>query len=337
MSAPELLRVAVVGATGTVGRELIGLLQERRFPIQRMVPVATDDSLGLEIAWLGHDLPVEVEAPPLPELDLVWLCAPAPVALDWIRDALRSEVPCFDLSAALSDRGEVPLGLAAAPGLGWGPAQPLMAGPAGPALLLAPVLRALDRAAGLARATATVLESASSAGRPGVEALQEETLALFQQRDAEASDVFPKPLAFDCLPAADAAAAGPSSDRETRLVAHLTRLLSGSARISITALRVPTFAGCGIQLAVETERELQPAEAVDCLSKTAGISGQDFPTTRGSVGSDEVAVARVRPDPAAPEGRGLHLWLAGDPVRLAASNALELARQRFAGAEASGA
>jgi aspartate-semialdehyde dehydrogenase len=100
----------------------------------------------------------------------------------------------------------------------------------------------------------------------------------------------------------------------------------------VTAVRIPTFAGCGIQLSVETERPLSAQEAADTLSKTPGIVVSDepgAPNTRGSIGSSDVGVGRVRPDPSAPEGHGLRLWLAGDPVRLAALNGLELARERF--------
>ena len=332
MSTPGLLRVAVVGATGTVGRELIGLLQERRLPIQRLVPIATEDSIGEEIEFLGHDLAVEAEPPLLAELDLLWLCAPASVAVDWIRLALRSELPCVDLSGALAERGEIPLGLAGMKGRAWSPEQPLIAGPAGPALLLAPVLSALAARAGVARVQATILESASSAGRAGVEALQQETIGLFQQQESDVSLAFPQPLAFDCLPAADAPGADFPGAREVQIESHLAQLLSEPPPLSVTALRVPTFAGCGIQLSVETLRPLSVEEAVDTLSKTQGLvvhDGRDAPSTRGSVGSEDVGVGRVRSDPSAPEGRGLQLWLAGDPVRLAAVNGLELARQRF--------
>ncbi len=335
MNAAELLRVAVVGATGHVGRELLELLQERRFPIQRLVPLATDASLGQDVAWLGHDLPVEVDPPPLRELDLLWLCAPAGAAVEWIRDALRAEVPCIDLSGALADRGEVPLGLAGPGGRAWAPDQPLVAGPAGPVLLLARVLAALRERAGIVRLHATVLESASSAGRSGVEALQQETLGLFQQQEPDASDVFPRPLAFDCLPSADAPGVDFAPDREAQIEGHLTRLLRDPPPLSVSALRVPTFAGCGIQLAVETEAPLAAAEAADALSKAPGVvvsDRRDAPTTRTSVGSDDVGVGRVRSDPSVPAERGLLLWIAGDPVRLAAANGLELAQQRFFGA-----
>ncbi|MBW2393087.1 MAG: hypothetical protein JRG95_02360 [Deltaproteobacteria bacterium] len=332
MSTPELLRVAVIGATGTVGRELIALLQERRFPIQRLVPVASEGSIGQEVEFLGHDLAVETEPPPLAELDLLWLCTPAAAAVDWIRLALRSELACVDLAGALAERGEIPLGLAASPSRAWSPEQPLIAGPAGPVLLLAPVLSALAERAGLARAQATILESASSAGRAGVEALQEETLGLFQQQEVDVSEVFSKPLAFDCFPSADAPGAGLTGDREAQIESHLARLLSEPAPLGVTALRVPTFAGCGIQLSVETQRPLSAQEAAETLSKAPGIvvsDEGDAPSTRGTIGSADVGVGRIRPDPSVPEGHGLRLWLAGDPVRLAAINGLELARQRF--------
>ncbi|MCP3987099.1 MAG: hypothetical protein GY723_22150 [bacterium] len=334
MSKPELLRVAVIGATGTVGRELIALLQERRFPIQRLVPIATEGSIGEEVEFLGHDVAVETEPPPLAELDLLWLCAPAAVAVDWIRLALRSELACVDLAGALASRGEIPLGLASNPARLWAPEQPLIAGPAGPVLLLAPVLSALAERAGLARVQATILESASSAGRAGVEALQQETLGLFQQQEVDDSQLFSKPLAFDCLPSVDLPGTGSTGDREAQIEAHLVRLLAEPPPLSISSLRVPTFAGCGIQLSVETQRPLGAQEAADALSKTPGVvvsDEPDAPSTRDAVGSADIGVGRVRSDPSAREGFGLQLWLAGDPVRLAAINGLELARQRFFG------
>lgn len=332
MSTPELLRVAVVGATGTVGSELIGLLQERRFPIQQLMPIATANSIGEEVEFLGHDVAVETEPPSLAGLDLLWLCVPPAAAVEWIRLALRSELPCIDLSGALSERGEIPLGLAGIQGRSWSPEQPLIAGPAGPVLLLAPVLSALAERAGVARAQATILESASSAGRAGVEALQQETMGLFQQQEPDASAVFAKPLAFDCLPSAEGPGSGLQGDREAQIESHLARLLPEPPRLSVTSLRVPTFAGCGIQLSVETQRPLSAEEAAEALSKAPGLvvsEGQDAPTTRDTIGNDEVGVGRIRSDPSAPEGLGLQLWLAADPVRLAAVNGLELARQRF--------
>jgi aspartate-semialdehyde dehydrogenase len=90
------LRVGVVGATGALGSEVLSVLSESSIPVGEIVPVATDRSLGQEVEFQGVSHPVETEAPPLRELDLVFLCAPPAASLDFVREALRAAVPCVD-------------------------------------------------------------------------------------------------------------------------------------------------------------------------------------------------------------------------------------------------
>ncbi len=330
-AAPELLRVAVVGATGHVGRQLISVLAERRFPIQELIPLATDGSLGETIEWLDHELPVVAEVGSLRGIDLVFLCTPPGTALDWMRESLRHQAACVDLSGAVIGQGELPLLVADLEGVAWRADQPVVVSPAGPAILLAKVLAPL-LPLGLERVHATILESASSAGRHGVDALQRETVALYQQDERSESEVFPQPLAFDCLPSAAAPGVDFPADREGQIETHLAGLLEPNPPLAVTALRVPTFAGCGVQVSLEFADRVSAAEVQDLLAKAAGVevaSEDEWPSTRGTVGQDDVSVARMRPDPSLPEDRGLQLWIAGDPVSLAATNAVALAQSRF--------
>lgn len=331
-AAPELLRVAVIGATGAVGRELIDRLLESRFPLQELVPVATDRSIGETVEWLGHEVGVEAELESLRRFDLVWICTPPGAALEWMREALRHEVACVDLSGAVAAAGELPLLVADLHRTRWREDQPVVVSPTGPALMLAKVVGPL-RDLGLARVEATVLEAASSAGRAGVDALQVETLGVFQQPELDESEVFPTPHAFDCFPSAAAPGVDFPADRESQLEAHLTRALgAGGVPISITSLRVPVFAGCGIQLTVEFEGNATVDEVSEKLRKAAGVvlvDEKESASTRSRVGQDEVCVARLRPDPSLPGERGMRLWIAADPICLAAANAVALARTRF--------
>ena len=128
-AAPSLLRVAVVGATGAVGTDLVELLQEQRFPLQELRPIATDASLGATVDWLGHDVPVESESE-LRGLDLAFLCLPAEAARDWIARALRANVACIDLSGAVADQAEVPVLAAGLPGAEAASSSPLVSSPA---------------------------------------------------------------------------------------------------------------------------------------------------------------------------------------------------------------
>jgi aspartate-semialdehyde dehydrogenase len=329
MSATPLLRVAVVGATGALGAELLDQLRERRFPLQELRPIATDRSLGQTVDWLGHELPVVAEPESLRGLDLVFLCTPPDAALDWIRRALQVEVACVDFSGAMVGRTEVPLLNA---DQAFDPAlltAPLFAAPAPATLALARVLAPIRADAGLARLSVTLCEAASGAGRAGVDALQAETIALFNQEELPETGL-DHGVAFDCLPASGPLDAAGESALEGRNSAELGRLLDAGLPRAVTALRIPTFAGMGIHVALESERELAPAACLECLDKTPGVlrwTGPAGPTTRDAIGEDDVLVGRVRRDPSA--ARGLLLWLALDPARLAASNALRIAEARF--------
>jgi len=328
MTSP-LLRVAVVGATGALGGELLDQLRERRFPLQELRPIATDRSLGETVDWLGHELPVETEEETLRGLDLVFVCTPPAAALDWIRRALQAGVACVDFTGAVAHREEVPLLCADQPLEREALAAPLLAAPAPAALALARVLAPIRELAGLTRVSATLCEPASGAGRAGVDALQAETIALFNQEERPDTGL-DHAIAFDCLPASGPLDATGSSELEARVARELGRLLGGELPRAITLLRMPTFAGMGMQVALETERAVEPAACLERLAKATGVRVWGFdsgPTTRDAIGEEAVLVGRVRRDPSA--AHGLLLWLALDPARLAVANALRLAEARF--------
>jgi aspartate-semialdehyde dehydrogenase len=326
------LRVAVIGATGALGSELLTVLDERRFPLADVVPVATDRSLGSEVELGGEVYPILTEVPRLEAIDALFLCAPPGPSLDFAKAALRARVPCFDLSGALAGQPDVPLLGADLGFTAEDLAKPLVATPAGAALALALVLAPIEREAGLRRVVATSLEAVSGAGQLGVESLSRQVLAIFNQEDPPASDVFDRPVAFDVLPAVGEIGAGGATAAEEALAGGVRRLLQRpDLRIVATVVRVPTFTGDGASLAVETQSALDAARASEILAKATGVSlAQEDPrgpSTRSCSGSELVRVGRVRPDPTAPHG--LLLWTAADAVRLAASNAVRLAEARF--------
>lgn len=324
MSAP-LLRLGVVGATGTVGGEVLALLEARRFPLQELVPVATDRSLGEHVELLGHEIPVTTEPPSLRGLDLVVLCTPPAASLDWVRRALQVEVPVIDLSGALASRAEVPL-----PGEEAGEAEvataPLLAVAAGRVLAWARVLRALGTAARPTRVRVAALDAAAAAGQAGIDALEAETLGVFQQQDVEPSEVFGHPVAFECIAPRSAGEGG--DDR--RAEAELPRLRPGLP-VEVATVRVPAFSGSGATLFVDLAEEVDPGKLASALDAAEGVvrvpADEDGPGTRAASGSEEVVVGalRVRAGPAP----SLSLFAAADPVHLAAAHALRLAERRF--------
>jgi aspartate-semialdehyde dehydrogenase len=321
------LRVAVAGATGALGSQLLEVLEERRFPVAELVPLGTDRSLGEEVELAGESWPVETETPPFEGLDLVFLCCPPVAALDLAGAAAAAGVPCIDLSGALAARHEVPL-LAA----DLGPpvedlTRPLVATPPGAALAWALLLAPVQRSAGLARVIGTHLTSAAGAGREGVESLQAEVVALFNQEELPEPSVFPRSVAFDCVPQ------GGVSPAEAALVRDVQRLLGEVPPLAISSVWVPTFAGEGLSVVLETVQPLAAADLAVLLAKAPGVevwSGEGAgPSTRDATGRDAVLVGRIRPGPPArTEPRGGP----GDErsLLLAASNAVRLAEARRA-------
>jgi len=324
------LRIGVVGATGSLGTELLELLDLSSLRVSEIVPIATENSLGRDIEFQGSLFSVEVDDARLTGLDLAFLCAPPGAALDFVRRALHEQVPCIDLSGATAGTEDVPMRVA---GYGSVPAGvPLLAIPRSPALALVMALQPIAAAAGLRRVTGTVLESASLAGKDGMSALYQESIAVFNQQPLPESTVFPGPVAFDCMSGADGLDAEGLAPRESALIRDLTLLLGGDVKIATTLVQVPVFAGLGAALSIETERDLEVGEAEDLLRKAPGVElaedGDYAPTTRAVVGRDSVLVGRLRSD--ASTERGLQLWLVADPMRLAASHAIQLAVLRLA-------
>jgi aspartate-semialdehyde dehydrogenase len=327
VSGRAVLRLGVVGATGALGGELVGLLEERRFPVGELLPIATEDSRGAAVELRGEAWNVVGPDAPLRGLDLLFLCAPPTVSLELARRALHAEVPCLDLSGALAGMPEVPIVVAA---LGAGVEQlraPIVAAPASPALAWSLALAPLASAAGLERVVGTALVTASAGGRRGIESLSQESIALFNQQDAPEPEVFGRPVAFDCLPDLGDLDEQGDSPLERALARDLRALIDPDLRVAVTAVRVPTFAGDGATLAVETARPLAVDAARAALEKAPGVQLWDEeaagPTTRASAGQDDVLVGRLRRDPSVE--RGLLLWIAADALRLAARNGIQLA------------
>lgn len=329
MSQP--LAVAVVGATGALGSEVLSLLADSSLEVGRLLPIASEASAGHAIEFRGEEYAVASGSPSLRGIDLVFLCAPPAVALDALRDALHAQVPCIDASGTLSVRPEVTPSVACFdPALGE--FAPLRAAPPGVALALALALRPLEDLAPLVRVRAICLEAASSAGRRGIESLYDETVALFNQQDPPEPTVFARPVAFDCLPSAEAGggAAG-EGGREAAFAAALARLLHSPARIALDCLQVPAFVGLAASVQIESARagDLPALEAA--LRAAPGVeywpAAGEILTLRAGAGREEVLIGHLQRDPACDEGA--RFWLVADVLRLAASNALRLAVARF--------
>ncbi len=333
------LRIVLVGATGALGQEVRAALDASSLRIASLVIVASDESIGTEFEFRGDLIYVVSEMPALQGVDLVVLCTPAETSLELIRAALRAEVPCIDCSGALSASPDVPLVMRDRGGVAeW--MAPVVTIPSGVAIGWARVLGALDAVAGVDRVVGTVLHSAAHGGRRGIEALSSETIALLGQGEVPEPEIFPVPVAFDCVPAvrSDASSGDGESPAgalglEAALATQLSRLLGDGARVAVTSVQVPTFVGEGTSLLVETRAPLSVEDAMAALEKAEGVelwaAREGAPSTRDTSGRDDALVGRVRRDPSGGDGNGILLWVATDGLRLVADEVAALAERRL--------
>ena len=329
--------VVVVGATGVVGEEVLAVLAERDFPAVEVRALASSASAGLRVSFGTSEVTVRtVTDDAFAGAGVVFLCAGAAVSERYAERLAAAGVLVVDLSDRFVTDPAVPVvapevNLRAVAARG-GVRLVSVAGAAAGAL--AAVLHPLDGAAGLRAITVTTLEPASMHGRPGVAELGEQAAALLSGREASA-EVFPRQLAFNCIPAIGALDAGGQTHAERMLQCGLCRLLDRrDLAVAATAVQVPTFFGLGAAVTIELERPLG-AEAVQAVLRGAPSvivnDGEAYATTFDAVGSDAVHVSRIRAHGDRPGCLGL--WIAVDNTRkAAATNAVVIAEALLPGA-----
>lgn len=323
------IRIAVAGAGGTLGRELLDALGEAALPIAELIPFGTDASLGHDVDFAGMSLPVASEAPVLRGLDALVLCTPIAPAAELARDALRAEVACLDASGAFLDTPEVVLGLAGLVPDAALLAAPLLSAPPGSPLAWGRLVHAAAGDEPLVGVDATLLASAGDLGRDGIQALSDQTVALLNQtgREDQVEREELLGLAFDCRPV-------DTPDRTAALLGTvLARLRGGVVPTHATRVRVPTFVGEGAVLRLGFDRMPDVEAMRKRLEAAPGIdlwTHGEAPTTRNTAGQDDVLTSPPALDPGAQEDRAsVSLWATADPVRVAARNLVDLLRARL--------
>lgn len=300
MAAPKP-RVALLGATGAVGAEILQVLEERRFAVRELRAYASAESEGQELEFRGES--VKLRRPRAEEIaacDLV-ICAARSALTELLPVLRRSSAAVIDVSGTLESDPSVPLFLpGVTPPLEAKTRPSFVAIPRGVAAGLALALAPFARASLLRRATAVTLESASGAGIAGVGELTDHTVQVLNRMSGERSEseVFAQSLAFDCLP--QIGALDPSGDTtdEIALARVLKRLLTASdLALELTRVRIPTLGGSLATVHMELAKPLGLDEVRALLGAERSITllpETELPTPRAALGHDEVAVGRLR-------------------------------------------
>lgn len=333
--------VAVVGATGAVGTEMLRILAERAFPLASLRLIATARSAGRRIAYAGEDLVVvEVSERAFDGIDIALFDTPDEAALEWVPRARSAGAVCIDNSAAWRLEDEVPLIIPEINGSSIERHTGVVANPNCTAVTLLMPLGPLHRAAGCRRVIAASYQSVSGAGVAGVEDLYEQTEKLLPEREAvrrgrveaivPSGRAFAHPIAFNVIPHVGSFDAAGTTSEERRVAAETRKILEADVDVFSTCVRVPAIAGHGVAAWAEFSRPIDPMEARNVLAAADGVVVEDdpedrrYPTILGAAGGDKAAVGRLRSDPASPNA--LAFFSTCDNLRKgAALNAVQIA------------
>ena len=330
------LQLAVVGATGSVGRAVLEDLEARELPGVPRLFASGRSEVDL-VEFRGDELEVEpVGDRSFRGCDAAILAVPAPVARELAPRAWAEGCLAVDLSGAFRTEADVPLVVAGLndADVAGGEARGVVASPSGPVVPLALALAPLHRAAGVSRVVATLLLAASAAGRAGVRQLEREMVSLLGGEEPDPSELSHR-MGFNLVPQVGTFGPGGLTDEEASVAVQLRRLLGAPAlAVSATAVRVPVFYGHTLLLNVATDRLLDAEGARAALRASPEVKVIDAPAERVypmpmlSVNDDAVLVGRVRDDPS--QAGGLDLVVVADNLRRgAAANAVRIA-QRWA-------
>lgn len=323
--------VAVVGATGAVGAEMIEVLEERAFPVERLVPLASSRSAGGTVGFRGTDVPVlELTKESLAGVDIALFSAGSDVSREYAPIAVKAGALVIDNSAAWRMEPTVPLVVPEVNAADASRHQGIIANPNCSTIQMVVALKPLHDAAKITRIVVTTFQSVSGTGKDAMDELLAECKALLSFKEPEPK-VYPYQIAFNCLPQIDDFLPTGYTKEEMKMV-HETRKIMGDQAIRVTAttVRVPVYVGHSESVNIETERKLTANDARALLASAPGIQVYDDPAHRlypmplDVAGKDDVYVGRIREDEST--AHGLNLWVVADNLRKgAALNAVQIA------------
>ena len=323
--------VAILGATGAVGQELLTLLEERSFPLKQLRLLASPRSAGQTVVFKGQSLTVEpVSAEALSGVDVVLASAGGSVSRQWAPVAVEQGAVVIDNSSAFRMDPAVPLVVPEVNPQAALTHQGIIANPNCTTILLTLALAPLAALRPLRRVVVSTYQSASGAGARAMEELRQLSRTVLDGGEAR-SEVLPHSLAFNLFLHNSPLQANGYCEEELKMLNETRKIMQlPELSLSATCVRVPVLRAHSEAVNIEFEAPLSVAEARAALAQAPGVELiEDFETNRFPMptdvtGRDPVAVGRIRQDLSHPQA--LELWLCGDQIRKgAALNAVQIA------------
>ncbi|HEX8960936.1 MAG TPA: aspartate-semialdehyde dehydrogenase [Geobacteraceae bacterium] len=328
----KLWNVAVVGATGAVGTQVMECLEERDFPVGKIKLLASSRSAGEALEFkrkpvlveeLGHDS--------FAGIDIAFFCAGSGQSKEFSLSAVRSGAVCIDCSNAWRVDPDVPLVVPEVNphAIAGYTRKGVVANPNCATIQLVVALKPLHDYAVIERVVVSTYQPVSAAGKEGVDELQKQVVALLQGKSAECT-VHPHQVAFNCLPQAGGFRDNGFTGEEMEIANETRKVLEAEVRVTATAVCVPVFYGLSESVNIETRRKVSVVTARELLANAPGCELVDdpadhvYPMAVDAVGQDLVHVGRIREDESI--DNGLNLWVVADNIRKGgAINAVQIA------------
>ncbi|MEM8961389.1 MAG: aspartate-semialdehyde dehydrogenase [Acidobacteriota bacterium] len=326
--------VAILGATGLVGRTMAKILEERDFPVGELRPLASARSAGTTMHFRGREFTIQEATPDaFRGVDLVLSSAGASVSRALLPAAAAHGAVSIDNTSAFRMEPDIPL---VVPEVNphriseYGERR-IIANPNCSTIQLVVALKPLHEAFGVKRVITSTYQSVSGAGQAAVDELRRTTGDVLAGGSGE-TDVFPSTIAFNAVPHIDVFMPDDDTREEWKMRVETKKIMEAEIPLHATCVRVPVLEAHSEAVWVETERPVSPREARGLWASSPGLAVVDepatgrYPTALDAAGRDEVLVGRVRVDPTIENG--LAFWVVADNLRKgAALNAIQIAER----------
>ncbi len=329
-------RVAVVGATGNVGREVLNILAERNFPVSEVIPLASSRSIGREISFGDKVLKCrDLETFDFTGVDFAIMSAGSAIARDWAPRIGAMGTIVIDNSSYWRYHSDVPLVVPEVNAhvldayMAQNDRKNIIANPNCSTAQLVVALKPLHDFATIKRVVVSTYQSVSGAGKEGIDELYDQTKGIFVT-DKPTPKKFPKQIAFNVIPHIDVFMEDGYTKEEWKILAETKKMLDPRIKVSATAVRVPVFVGHSEAVNIEFDKPISPDEARDILREAPGVMVIDkrepggYITPVECVGDYNTFVSRIREDVTVENG--LAMWVVSDNLRKgAALNTIQIA------------